>query len=207
MIEFGASLRKAREARGLTTRQVAETTHILVQIVEDLENEDFSRIVAPIYGRGFVKLYCETVGLDSSVFVNQFMALYNGERTPSSAKEKVSDEVIAPPKSAADFMFGKKEGGIRSMGSETPSMQSPQEDYYGAEESPIDIAKVWRPAVLVAVGLGLIFLMYSGCRALYRATDKEKSKEAEEKRVENVEKPVTDTENRQRMKIPPLYID
>jgi hypothetical protein len=49
--------------------------------------------------------------------------------------------------------------------------------------------------------------MYSGCRALYRATDKEKSKEAEEKRVENVEKPVTDTENRQRMKIPPLYID
>jgi transcriptional regulator with XRE-family HTH domain len=207
MIEFGASLRKAREARGLTTRQVAETTHILVQIVEDLENEDFSRIVAPIYGRGFVKLYCETVGLDSAVFVNQFMALYNGERRSSVAEEKKPEAETVPPKSAADFMFGEREGGIRSISRETPQIQNHQEDYYGAEESPIDIAKVWRPAVLVAVGLGLIFLMYSGCRALYRATDKEKSKEAEEKRVENVEKPVTDTENRQRMKIPPLYID
>ena len=61
---FGQTLRAAREAKGLSTSELAAQTHLLVQVVEGLENEDFRRIPAPIYGRGFVKLYCETVGLD-----------------------------------------------------------------------------------------------------------------------------------------------
>ena len=69
MIEFGATLRAAREAKGYTIAQIAEATHMAPSTVEDLEKEDFSRIAAPIYGRGFVKLYCETVGLDTKQFV------------------------------------------------------------------------------------------------------------------------------------------
>ena len=48
MIEFGSTLRSAREAKGLTTRQLADMTHLLVQQIEALEREDFSRIAAPI---------------------------------------------------------------------------------------------------------------------------------------------------------------
>ena len=80
MIEFGRTLRAAREARGLTIAQVAETTHMAPSSVEDLERENFSRIVAPIYGRGFVKLYCEAVGLDPKPLVAEFMEIYNGNR-------------------------------------------------------------------------------------------------------------------------------
>ena len=69
MIEFGKTLRMAREAKGLTPGQVAERTHMIVQTVEGLEREDFSKIVAPIYGRGFVKLYCEAVGLEPKPLV------------------------------------------------------------------------------------------------------------------------------------------
>ena len=83
MIDFGSTLRLAREAKGLTLSDIAEKTHIMVQIVEDLENEDFTRIPAPIYGRGFVKLYCEAVGIaDPRVLINEFMAIYNGNRAP-----------------------------------------------------------------------------------------------------------------------------
>ena len=80
MIEFGATLRAAREAKGYTIAQIAEATHMAPSTVEDLEKEDFSRIAAPIYGRGFVKLYCETVGLDTRQFVAEFMDIYNGNR-------------------------------------------------------------------------------------------------------------------------------
>ena len=80
MIEFGATLRAAREAKGYTIAQIAEATHMAPSTVEDLEREDFSRIAAPIYGRGFVKLYCETVGLDTKQFVAEFMDIYNGNR-------------------------------------------------------------------------------------------------------------------------------
>lgn len=82
MIEFGNTLRQAREQKGLTTKQVADSTHMMVQLVEDLENEHFSRIAAPIYGRGFVKLYCEAVGLDPKPLVAEFMEIFNGNRPP-----------------------------------------------------------------------------------------------------------------------------
>lgn len=79
-MSFGETLRTAREAKGLTAKQLAETTHLLVQVVEGLENEDFRRIPAAIYGRGFVKLYCETVGLDPKPLQTEFMALYSANK-------------------------------------------------------------------------------------------------------------------------------
>ncbi len=84
MIEFGETLRKTREAKGLTLSEVAQKTHMLVQQVEALEKEDFSKIAAPIYGRGFVKLYCEAVGIeDYKPLVDEFMDIYSGNKPPT----------------------------------------------------------------------------------------------------------------------------
>ena len=80
MIDFGCSLKRAREAKGLSIKDLAQATHIMAQTLEDIENENFSRISAPIYGRGFIKLYCEAVGLESKPFVDEFMDIYNGNR-------------------------------------------------------------------------------------------------------------------------------
>ena len=95
MIEFGKTLRMAREAKGLTPGQVAERTHMIVQTVEGLEREDFSKIVAPIYGRGFVKLYCEAVGLEPKPLVDAFMEIYSSGRGTSAAKSAPTP--AAPP--------------------------------------------------------------------------------------------------------------
>ena len=48
MIEFGKTLRVARETKGYTVSQLAEMTHLKSSVVEGLENEDFSMIAAPI---------------------------------------------------------------------------------------------------------------------------------------------------------------
>ena len=90
MIEFGNTLRAAREAKGLTVAQLAEATRILPRIVEDLEREDFSRLPAPIYGRGFVKLYCEQVGLDPKPMIAEFMDILNGTRDTVIKKRPVA---------------------------------------------------------------------------------------------------------------------
>ena len=100
MIEFGKTLRMAREAKGLTPGQVAERTHMIVQTVEGLENEDFSKIVAPIYGRGFVKLYCETVGLEPKPLVDAFMEIYSSGRGTSAAKSAPTPAAPPAPKPA-----------------------------------------------------------------------------------------------------------
>ncbi len=98
MNEFGLTLRKAREEKGLTTRQVADKTHMMVQMVEDLENENFSKIAAPIYGRGFVKLYCEAVGIaDPKPLVLEFMEIFNGNKAPSIRMRQSAQPPVAAP--------------------------------------------------------------------------------------------------------------
>ena len=93
---FGEILRAAREQRALSLSSVAESTHMKVQIIEDLENEDFHRIAAPIYGRGFVKLYAEFLELDPVPLIREFMDLYTGKRAPVLGMRQVETEPDAP---------------------------------------------------------------------------------------------------------------
>ena len=95
MTSFGETLRNAREAKGLTCSQVAAQTHMLVQTVEEMEKEDFHRIPAPIYGRGFVRLFAECVGLDPLPLVREFMDIYEGRRAPTVRTREVP--VAQPP--------------------------------------------------------------------------------------------------------------
>lgn len=103
MIEFGLMLRQAREAKGLSIAKIAEKTHMMSSIVEDLENERFTKIVAPIYGRGFVKLYCTAVGLDPKPMVEEFMAIYTGRRQPVIKERPVitSEQPVPAPEPIA----------------------------------------------------------------------------------------------------------
>lgn len=95
---LGEILRNARLQKGLTPSDVAESTHLLIQVVEDLEREDFKRVAAPIYGRGFVKLYAELLELDPVPLIRDFMEIYEGSRAPViRSKPKDANEEVPPP--------------------------------------------------------------------------------------------------------------
>ena len=100
-MSLGNTLRSAREAKGLTTSELAAKTHILIQIIEGLENGDYRRIPAAIYGRGFVKLYCEAVGLDPRPMQTEFMTLYTqGKDAPAKMQMPApmpDPKPVAPP--------------------------------------------------------------------------------------------------------------
>ena len=130
MIEFGATLRAAREAKGYTIAQVAEATHMAPSTVEDLEREDFSRIAAPIYGRGFVKLYCETVGLDTKQFVAEFMDIYNGNRD-TSIKERPVKAAPAPDTTPVPEPAPEPAATIE------PPVPPPQGDLFAPQPEPV----------------------------------------------------------------------
>lgn len=75
---LGRILREARESKGMTIAQAAEATRILYPVIEGLETEDFRRIAAPIYGRGFIKIYAEVLGLDPNPLLNDYAELQAG---------------------------------------------------------------------------------------------------------------------------------
>ena len=118
MTYFGETLRKAREAKGLTTSQVAEKTRILVQIIDAMEKEDFSRIKAAIYGRGFVKLICECLEIDPKPLVAEFMDIYEGRRPPVTVDSGQLN--ISPPNSQRRSDPSRTSGHFRSS-ARTPS--------------------------------------------------------------------------------------
>ncbi len=94
---FGEQLRAERERRGLSEHQVAEATHMMVQIVRELEAEDFHRIAAAIYGRGFVKLYATFLELEPKPLVEDFDLMYRQRGRQPEAPTKVALQRFDPP--------------------------------------------------------------------------------------------------------------
>lgn len=86
---LGEKLCNARLAMKETTSQVAAATRMKVQIVEDLEKEDFRRLAAPIYAKGFIKLYAEHVGLDPTPLIDEYMAKHQGGASDAPRVRKI----------------------------------------------------------------------------------------------------------------------
>jgi len=103
---LGETLKNARVQKGLSLSDVAESTHMMVQVVEDLEREDFRRIAAPIYGRGFVRLYAELLELDSEPLIRDFMELYAGARAPAVRTKRVEAQSEPLSESAPHVAVG-----------------------------------------------------------------------------------------------------
>ena len=117
---LGRILRENREQQGYSPAQVAEATHMMVQIVEELEREDFQRIAAPIYGRGFVKLYAEFLGIDPAPLVKEFSEIFSGSRRPVIATRPVN------PAPSSDT---RGEGaGVRVQGEDLSSREADNPD-------------------------------------------------------------------------------
>ena len=194
MIEFGETLKKAREARGLTVEQVAEATHMMVRMVEDLEKENFTRIAAPIYGRGYVKLYCEAVGIDPKPLVAEFMDILNGNRPttirmrqPSpppvepqqaepAAAEPAPEEPAPNPPEPVSTDFSLEQETVAAQPALTPISEQryhtpePIERERGGFRLPTPPPAFWRILALAAVAALVVWGIVAGVKALYSAT-------------------------------------
>lgn len=57
-------MRLAREARGVTLREISDQTRISMRYLEAIENNDYKRLPGGIFNRSFVKAYAKYVGFD-----------------------------------------------------------------------------------------------------------------------------------------------
>ena len=195
-MEFGKSLREAREAKGYTVAQIAETTHMLTAIIEGLEKEDFSKIAAPIYGRGFVKLYCETVGLEAKPFVDEFMEIMNGNReiairerpVPEPSPVADPEPTVTPPPPPDPAPTAERDLFTQEPAPAEQPVPVPAAEPLPATDARADISRYastfrteerspvsfpvlpWRLILLGVAALALLVILVCGIRALYRAT-------------------------------------
>jgi helix-turn-helix protein/DnaJ-like protein len=70
----GAALKRIREMRGISLRQIASASKVGVRYLEYIEGDRFAFLPAPVYLRGFLAEYARVVGLDGRHVIDSYLA-------------------------------------------------------------------------------------------------------------------------------------
>lgn len=72
-VSFGNWLRRQRELREISLREIADVTKISIRYLEALEQDRFDVLPAPVFAKGFLREYARYVGLDPDEVVNSYL--------------------------------------------------------------------------------------------------------------------------------------
>jgi cytoskeletal protein RodZ len=81
MSSFGETLRRERELRGVSLREIADATNISVRFLQALEKDRLDILPGGVFRRAFVKQYAKHLGLDAERLVAEFVYAH-GEQLP-----------------------------------------------------------------------------------------------------------------------------
>ena len=91
---LGERLKRQRERRGVTLKQISQSSKVPASLFAGLEAGDCSRWPAGLYARAYVRTYAEAIGLSPDETVEEFVAAYgaavkaDGADAPPTAREQ-----------------------------------------------------------------------------------------------------------------------
>lgn len=96
---LGETLREAREENGASIEDAAAATRIMQTQLRAIENNDYSGMPAPMYAKGFLKLYAQFLGLEPEPILERFQEEYSdpNKLRPSLNTNTKSRKTEAPP--------------------------------------------------------------------------------------------------------------
>lgn len=84
---FGDWLRRQREMREITLRDIADRTKISMRYLEAMEADRFDLLPAPLFAKGFLREYARYVGLSPDDVVNHYLSVHHPEELAGDPKE------------------------------------------------------------------------------------------------------------------------
>lgn len=91
---FGAELRKQREIRGISLREIADATKISHRFLEAIEHDDYRNLPAPVFTKGFIREYARYVGLSADALLDHYTSFVK--------EREIEEEQIAAPRLGVD---------------------------------------------------------------------------------------------------------
>ncbi|HUP44531.1 MAG TPA: helix-turn-helix domain-containing protein [Thermoanaerobaculia bacterium] len=102
LASFGEDLRREREIRGISLKEIADATKISRRFLEAIERNDHKTLPAPVFTRGFVREYARYLGLNSEEMVHRYnyAALGDDRIEQSDHLERLvhPETALEPPK-------------------------------------------------------------------------------------------------------------
>ena len=78
----GSALREAREARGVTLQQLAESTRVLKRHLENVEAGRYAELPAAVYLRGILMAMARELRLDAQKVSRSYLAVLDAAPEP-----------------------------------------------------------------------------------------------------------------------------
>src|SRR5262249_16037278 len=72
MVSLGDELKRERELREISLREISEATKISVRILEAIENDNYKILPGGIFNRNFLRAYAGFIGLDPEIIVRKY---------------------------------------------------------------------------------------------------------------------------------------
>ena len=100
MTDFGQRLRKERESRDVTLRELSDATRIGKRYLEALESNDFDALPGAVFAKGYIRNYAEHLGLDPEPLIADYLrerqALGGGDDAEDEqAKQEAAQAVLS----------------------------------------------------------------------------------------------------------------
>jgi cytoskeletal protein RodZ len=123
MAGFGEALRRERELREISLRDIADATKINMRYLEALEHNRFEILPGGVFNKGFIRAYARFIGADGEALVDRYM-LEIAERDaaslgaqPTPGRPGLMRPTEAPPRRAgAAAAPGSRSGGALAAG-------------------------------------------------------------------------------------------
>ncbi|MCA1565152.1 MAG: helix-turn-helix domain-containing protein [Acidobacteria bacterium] len=96
---LGARLRQAREARGVSLRELSDQTRIARRYLEAIETDDYKELPGGIFNRSFIKAYAKAVGFSETEAVSAYTEV-------ARAHGEAPDELPTSRQSSRIYMDG-----------------------------------------------------------------------------------------------------
>lgn len=135
MASFGEELRRERELRQISLREVAEATKINLRYLQAMEGNDFADLPGGVFNRGFVRAYCQFIGVDPEAMVNAYLL-------------EEQAQGLDPTGASRGLLRGSR-GSSRPKGSESVGRASRRGSLL-----------IWLAAVFAALGIAAALLVY-----------------------------------------------
>src|SRR3989304_7475701 len=72
MISLGEELKREREFRDISLREISEATKINMRMLEAIEKDNYEPLPGGIFNRNFIRAYAEFIGLDPEIAVRKY---------------------------------------------------------------------------------------------------------------------------------------
>jgi cytoskeleton protein RodZ len=116
MSSFGADLKREREAKGISLKEISDSTKIGVRLLKALEEEQLELLPGGIFDKSFLRQFARYLGLDEERLIGEYLKV-----TGASAETAAHGGSAAPEQKSGSY---RTSGGGFSSGSSGSSSKS-----------------------------------------------------------------------------------